>query len=178
MALVLGAMALVNVLCSFAPVAGRNQKIYDDMMQSHQLPFSQGIVLLSNVRQEQENALAKKPADPYGWARLSYLRRATQADAKGAFAALRMSNMVSPFEPRQLPDRAVMWRELRDVQSPDEQAYQSVLWQKAVGLQGKETWATAVARGLVGEVEKALQEGSKSELLEAWKAQENATGHH
>src|ERR1043166_689555 len=116
----------------------------------------------------QEEALAREPADPYAWARLSYLRMVTGADAKSAFDALRLSDLVSPNDPRQLPERAMMWREYKAVQTPDQQAYQATLWEKAWLAQRKETYERAADKKISAEVGDSLKKSDPA-LYEEWK---------
>lgn len=154
--LVLAVFSAINLFASFTPAADQNQKLADDLTRSLSLPFGKRVVVQNALRTEQETLLARNPADPFGWARLAYLRRATAVDATTAFAALRMSDMVSPYEPRQLLERALMWRELRDVQTDSEKEYQRVLWQKAYARQRGATLKAAHTKNLDKELEAAL----------------------
>ncbi len=123
----------------------------------------------ARLREEQERNLASLPADPYAWARLSYLRART-GDAPGALDALRMSDLVSPNDPRQIAERALMWHDLRAVHGGGDRTHQAVLWQKAVRFRPGETYRAAARRGLTGAVEAALKRGGDPSLMDAWRA--------
>jgi hypothetical protein len=136
------------------------------------LPVDLRLQLLTRLRGEQENTLAGKPAEPFAWARLAWLRLATGGDHADAFAALRLSDLISPGEPRQLPERALMWWQFRDVEDKDQQDYQTALWQKAFRLQPDHAWQIAAQNGIADEVGDALKSGDDPELYEEWKARD------
>lgn len=94
-------------------------------------PLVERLRLLAEARALQEEALAASPADPYGWLRLSYLRRVTQGNKQTAFDALRLSISTAPFEPRIQRDRAIAWAELKAVQSDEEKKAVGELWRLA-----------------------------------------------
>ena len=174
-ALLLAVLAAANLFASF-PLPAQNKKLDSELQAAVKLPFSKRIVELDRLRDQQEKLLAQGPSDPFAWGRLSYLRKTTQGDAKGALLALHMSDLVSPYDPLQTPGRALQWHNLRASESDEEKAYQTELWQKAVLMNGKVTWGLAVDNHVVKEVEQALQSGDPA-LLKAWKDQEGFTGH-
>lgn len=94
-------------------------------------PLREKLSTLIEARTLQEQALAISPADPYGWLRLSYLRRITQGNKQGAFEALKLSISAAPYEPRIMRDRALAWHELKSVQSDAEKNQQGELWRLA-----------------------------------------------
>ncbi len=161
--------ASVNLLSTPTPLADWNAVIADDIAHSTNLAVADRVVLLEALRQRQEAVLARKPAEPFAWARLAWLRLATSQGEGIAFAALRFSDLVSPNEPPQLPERALMWRQLRGAENADQQAYQTVLWQKAYDMDRDATWSIALQNGITGEVGAALQQGDP-EAYEEWKA--------
>lgn len=124
------------------------------------------------MREKQEKLLTKNPSDPFAWARLSYLRLITQGDKKGAFAALRMSDLLSPYEPRQQLERALMWHDLREVEDAQQQEYQNALWLKAFKLERNATFDAVRQRGLIEEVNNAMQSAPK-DLLGDWNFHKN-----
>jgi len=166
----LALFSFINLGSTITPLAGLNEQIVDDLTRSASLPGDEHLKLLAELRQRQEQALAGKPAEPFAWARLAYLRLATEGNAEDAFAALRLSDLVSPDEPRQLPERALMWRQLRAAEDEDQQAYQAVLWQKAFRLQRDATWKLAAQHGITAEIGQALRDDPA--LSEEWKAYE------
>jgi hypothetical protein len=172
------AMAGVNLFCTFQPMDKRNDKVDAAVVASDKTPFKDRIAQFAVLREEQEKILAKKPTEPFAWARLALLRKSTQNDAKGAMQALRMADMVSPFDPQQTAPRAEMWRNLRSFQTDEEKAYQVTLWQKAAAQNGKQTWDIAVKNSWVKEIEEALTASSNPhpELLKMWVEQESWTG--
>ena len=160
--------AAINLFASVTPVADRNDYVDDAMHKAVLLPVAKRLALFSDLRAEQERNLALKPSEPYGWSRLSSLRLATEGNPKRAFAALRMSDLVSPYEAPQLPERAWMWSRLRMAEDADQQAYQDILWKKAFSMDRAATWAVAVRGGGVSEVGVSLQL-TDTELYEEWK---------
>ena len=72
---------------------------------------------------------------------------ATEGNAQEALAALRMSDLVSPYEALELPERALMWLHFRATETPDEQEYQTVLWQRAFNVCSSETWRSRIPTG-------------------------------
>lgn len=121
---------------------------------------------------QQSEILARDPSDIFAWGRLAWLRLVAN-DRRGAFEALRVSDMLSPMESTQLPERAAMWRSLRDVETPGQQDYQDKLWFKAYSLNREETWRIAVAHGWQEEISAALARYSPShhqEWLERMRA--------
>ncbi len=119
---VLAGLAMATLFFDLTPAA-----TFELALEQHLLPTSQTL-------QEQEVVLSKEPADPFGWARLAYLRRAVAHNKRGAFEALQMSDYVSPYEPRQLAERLKMWQELRSVQNADERANEAALAVRAKAL--------------------------------------------
>jgi hypothetical protein len=164
----LAIFSCTNLFSTLTPLADLNAKIVDQLAGISALPIDDRIKSLDDLRQEQERALAGKPSEPFAWARLSYMRLATGDRAQDAFAALAMSNLVSPDEPRQLPERALMWRQLHAVEDQNAQAYQVTLWQKAFRMEPDVTWQTAVQRGITAEVGQAL--AGDPQLSAEWKA--------
>jgi len=164
-------LACVNLFSTMTPVAAENERIDQRLQAALDLPLAPRLALFSDLRQDQEDMLMKKPADPYGWSRLSYLRMATEGNARMAFSALLMSDLVSPYEAPQLSERAMMWRGFRGVETPDQKAYQDVLWTRAYNADRETTWATASHAGIVDEVSVALQH-KDPEMAAEWKARE------
>jgi hypothetical protein len=162
----LAALAVVGLFGTFTPVADSNAQI--DARLQVLAGKADNPAELQNLLHLQEEALAAKPSEPYGWARLSYLRWMTGAESRDAFAALRMSDFVSPFEPRQLPERAVAWLRFRQVETLEERLYQDTLWQKAVALWDDETWALTSRLEITDYVGKALDHKDK-DLAKAWR---------
>jgi hypothetical protein len=171
MAVVLGGLSYVNLSGRNLPTAAVNDRIVADLVNAQAMPTDSRLPQLIELRERQENALAADPAEPFAWARLAWLRLATQGDAPDAFAALRISDLVSPGEPRQLPERALMWRQFADIEDNDQKAYQNVLWQKAFQMQRDATWKIATQNGIVKEVGDSLKQ-TDPDLYEEWKARE------
>ncbi|MGE3623592.1 MAG: hypothetical protein AB7H77_06965 [Bdellovibrionales bacterium] len=160
-------LVVLGILCVLAwfNISGReasfermNEQIVQRLSNTEGLDMGPRLRELKELREMQEKALAGDPAEPFGWARLSYLRLATQGDQQGAFAALRLSDLVSPGEPRQLPERAYMWRQFAAIEDKDQRAYQTVLWQKAFRMQREATWNLALHNDLIDEVGEALKQ--------------------
>ncbi|MBV8061242.1 MAG: hypothetical protein JO126_04050 [Alphaproteobacteria bacterium] len=135
--------------------------IVHDAMIAHQVDM-QSVWAYSNMQTE---LLAADPADIFGWGRLAWLRF-VQGNKVDALAALRVEDMLSPMESTQLPERAVMWRLLRDVEKPDQRDYQDKLWFKAYSLNREDTWRLAQANGWTGEIAVALAKYSNSHYQE------------
>lgn len=164
----LALFACANIFSFPTSAAALNSRILKAFEEPGASPLKVRPEALTELRVSQEEALAHEPADPYAWARLSYLRMATGQDAKTAFDALRLSDLVSPNDPRQLPERAFMWRDLRAVQTPEQQNYQALLWQKAWLAQRKETYARAEEKKISAEVGESLKKTNPA-LYEEWK---------
>ncbi len=165
----LGLFSYINLLGQPEPLALLNTQIVTNLASAAALPADQRIKLYMGLREQQEKALAGKPSEPFAWARLSYLRLATDSNKTAAFEALRLSDLISPHEPRQLPERALMWRQFHQVQTTEQQAYQDVLWQNAYRLQPDATWQIAVRSKITDEVGEALKR-TDPELHEQWQA--------
>lgn len=95
------------------------------------------LLMLTDARILQEQALQKSPADPYGWLRLAHLRLVTQGNKQAAFAALQASLNAARYEPRLMRDQALLWRKLTAVQTTAQQAQADVLWQAALRAEKK-----------------------------------------
>jgi len=158
----------INLFWAITPVATRNEYIYNELDKAVNLPVPARLALFSDLREQQEKALARKPGDPYGWARLAYLRIATQGNLKSAFEALRMSDLVSPYEAPQLPERAAMWHKFTSVETKDQLSYQDTLWQKAYSMKPDTTWETAKREGIIKEAGESLMRKDPA-LYEEWK---------
>lgn len=166
--------SLLNLFLTLTPVAKSNAKIDERLQKSDSVPANDRPGLYASLLAEQEKNLAREPSEPYGWARLAYLRMATAPrDRASAFDALRISDLVSPYEAIQLPERAVMWHMFRSVENPDQQAYQDVLWARAYGTQPDATWTSAAHNNLDTEVGASLKKSSPT-LYEEWKGREAA----
>lgn len=160
--------SLANIFATLTPVKRLNDRIAEAIPAADAQEPAARLQSLTELRRQQEWALARKPADPFAWARLAYLRLATLNDPRAAFAALQMSDIISPGEPRALPERAVFWWQLRDVETAEQRDYQATLWAKAFSLNRDLTWKTARQYGLVKEAGEALQK-SAPDLYEEWK---------
>lgn len=159
--------ASVNLLGTFTPTARKNEamirnvQIVASRIAPHPVSLAGESQIIdpevwATLKQIQESALKRNPADPYAWSRLSWLRRKSGDGEQAAFAALRMSDLVSPYEAPQLAERAAAWRSFSNVQTPEQQQYLTALWNKAFRLDDQETLRTAVANKLTDEVGKAL----------------------
>jgi len=169
MGTILAVFSLISLTGKTTPYADLNDQIAASIANAGDLPTDERVELLGHLRQAQENALAGKPAEPFAWARLAWLRLATGSDHANAFAALRLSDLISPYSPRQLPERAIMWRQFHSVENPDEQSYQATLWQNAYRLQPEATWNIAARNGLSDEAGEAIK-SRDPQLFEEWKA--------
>ena len=150
----------INLFATVTPVANNNEKIYQELEQSTSLPMAARLAEFSDLLKRQEKALSRNPSEPYGWTRLSYLRLTTQGNEQGAFDALRMSDLVSPFEDPQLVERALMWRKFKDVENKDEQDYQDTLWVKAFTMHPQATWDAGNKEGILREIGESIQRKS------------------
>src|SRR5580704_5838128 len=110
-AVALAVFSCINLTGRGTPSISLNDQIILELKTANNPSANQSPDVLSQLRQKQEQALAADPAEPFAWARLAWLRLVTQGDMPDAFAALRLSDLVSPGEPRQLPERALMWRQ-------------------------------------------------------------------
>lgn len=136
LALLTGASALLSFACitlfsTFYPAQRGNLHIEKALLGKN--PD------LKKLREQQEELLALSPADPFAWTRYSFLIQQTSGDRYKAFAALRMANRLSPNEPRQMLERAVMWSHFRDLFSTADRVEQGRLWQAAFTLRPNET---------------------------------------
>jgi hypothetical protein len=168
----LAVFSLIDLFQDPAPFASFNEAIIDELTNASALPADLRMQLFTRLRGEQEDTLAGKPAEPFAWGRLAWLRLATGGDHSQAFAALKLSDLVSPWEPRQLPERALIWRQFRDVENKDDQDYQITLWQKAYRLQPEQTFQIAQQNNITGEVGDAIKAGD-AEQYEEWKARQS-----
>lgn len=171
--------ASVNLLGTFTPTARKNEtmirnvQIVASRIAPHPVSLageSQTIdpAIWTTLKQVQESALKRNPSDPYAWSRLSWLRGKSGDGDQAAFAALRMSDLVSPYEAPQLAERAATWRRFRNVQTPEQQRYQTTLWSKAFALDDQETLRVAIQNKLTDEVGKALASANPA-AAEDWK---------
>ncbi|MBI3419546.1 MAG: hypothetical protein HY053_05390 [Proteobacteria bacterium] len=167
LAVLLGVFACINVFSSMTPSTDANERIEKALNQSDKMDLTQRAALFNDLRAQQEVSLQKNPAEPFAWARLAYFRLVTQKDKEAAFAALRMSDFVSPNDPRQLPERAAMWYDLRNVEDESQQARQDDLWVKAYRTQPGITRDLTAQKGLLNDVAKALQ-AQDADLYEKW----------
>lgn len=164
----LAVAAAINLFGTFTPTATKNESMIRNVqiVASHLAPQAVSLskkndiepAVWNDLKKIQESALKRNPADPYAWSRLSWLRLKSGDGDQAAFAALRMSDLVSPYEAPQLAERAMNWRNFRNVQTPEQQRYQSALWNKAFLLDDQETLRAAVVNALTDEVGKALSE--------------------
>jgi hypothetical protein len=173
----LACLSFVNVAGHIAPSAALNDRIVAELAAASPNTGGERLPLLIELRNQQEKALALDPAEPFAWARLAWFRLVTQGDRPDAFAALRLSDLVSPDEPRQLPERALMWRQFAEAEDDSQKAYQNTLWEKAFRMQRDPTWALAKQSGITDDVGNALRQ-TDPELYEEWKARQNETAKH
>lgn len=167
--------AEVNLFCSYTAMTDQDRLIDRQVQAAAQLPDDQKLRSFSQLLRMQEKALSGKPSSPYGWARLSYLRVMTGQGDREAFAALRMSDLVSPYEPLQLPERAVTWLKFKNVETDEERQYQNTLWQKAYATVPDATWKTAQEYGITKYVGQALAHEDK-DLGDGWRDRMVAAG--
>jgi hypothetical protein len=167
LAVFLGVSAAVNLCCTWTPVSKANTEIDGLLHALAAMSETENAEPYQDLLQRQEQALAAKPSEPYAWARLSYLRQKTGAGDRSAFEALRMADIVSPFEIQQLPERAVSWLKFREVENAGERAYQDALWQKSFSVASEMTWNLALHLGLIKYVGEALARKDK-DLAEDW----------
>ena len=146
--LLLGVCALINLFDTFTPLTAMNASIDTRLQAVSSLRNDQKSLEYGKLLHMQEKTLLGKPSEPYAWARLSYLRNVTGEGDAPAFAALKMSDLVSPYEAEQLPERAVAWSKFANVQNKEEREYQDELWQKAFTVSGDATWDLAAQLGL------------------------------
>jgi hypothetical protein len=157
----------LNLLYTLTPHARSNADIAARFEVSEKLSAKEKTTVMEQLRGRQEEALVRIPAEPYAWARLSYLRKFTQGDEKAAFDALRMSDLVSPNEPRQMLERALMWRERMSAGTAADKERLDRLWDKAFFFEPEETWDMAVKKGMVTEISAALLRVNR-EAYGAW----------
>jgi hypothetical protein len=165
----LALFAAVNLFGSFTPAADRNTKLDNQFASAVELPLKQKLPVFTDMMHQQERILAARPSEPYGWARLAHLRHFITGNNQAAFEALRMSDLVSPYEAAQMPERALMWRDFRAVQTGEQRDYQDALWEKAFTMQGAETLALARKAKIVNEVGDALKRRNPV-IQEHWQA--------
>ncbi len=163
--------SLLNLSQNMTPVAKNNEQIDNIVERDEALTPDARMELFRRLKIQQEANLARKPSEPYGWSRLSYLRFMTEQDQKSAFAALRMSDFVSPYEAPQLPERALMWYKFHNVETLAQKTHQDILWQRAYGLERDATWRIAVRNGLVEQVGESLKKTAPAFYRE-WKARQ------
>jgi hypothetical protein len=149
LSVVLIVLGSANIFYTVRPFAERNHQIEENFNRASVLPSTERIVAEKILLSEQENVLARIPSEPFAWARLAFMREDVLDDKKSAFAALRMSNLVSPNEPRQKLERALMWYEFNSVEDKSEKAYQTNLWEKVIAMPNDKTWQDQKHRGLV-----------------------------
>jgi hypothetical protein len=164
---ILAMCAGVNVFGTFTPIENRNEQIDVRLQAAITMPGDQKTAEFQTLKNMQEKALTSKPSEPYGWARLSYLRHVTGDDDKSAFAALRMSDLVSPFEVQQLPERAAAWMKFSNVENEQQRDYQDTLWRKAFTLADDTTWALAQRLNITKYVGEALAR-KNSDAADGW----------
>jgi hypothetical protein len=150
------AFAGLNIFSTLTPQTRMNADIAARFETADKLPHKEKTAAMEELHALQEAALMRIPAEPYAWARLSYLRKFTQGSDEASFAALRMSDLVSPNEPRQMLERALMWRERSKNGTVADKERLDQLWDKAFDFQPQETWDMAVQKSLVTEISAAL----------------------
>jgi hypothetical protein len=167
---ILGLCAVLNLFFTLTPAAKSNA-LLDDQIQAWANDGIPAPDIAATEAAQQERNLTRIPSDPFSWARLTRLRLAAKENPKAAFEALRMADLVSPYESAQLPERAVMWRQFRNYETPEQRLYQDTLWVRSYGMQRDLTWDYALRSGLSREAGDALHHNNPA-LYEEWKYRE------
>lgn len=170
----LAVFSLTNIFTTMTPTHQKNDLLISQLEQAQSMPIEQRLPVFKALRDIQATNLAHNPSDPFGWARLSYLRLLATGDQKSAFNALAMSNFISPYEPSELPERALMWYRYRAAESKDEALYQDSLWQKAYRLNPDLTWSVALQNKVIRQVEESLKR-QDVQLYKDWINRETKT---
>lgn len=165
----------INIFGTFTEAAKTNERIDARMHAATTLSDKERIAEFNELLDLQKETLRVRPSEPFGWARLAYFRAMTGLGKEEAFAALRMSDFVSPYEVQQLPERAVDWLRYSDVETKEEQAYQDTLWQKAFTVAEKPTWDLALQLGITKLVAASLARRDKK-LAEGWRGRMSEAG--
>lgn len=155
--------AVINVFLTFTPSSKGNLTIEKTIQKTVVRGHADE---LEAMREQQEALLSRKPADPFAWARYSYLKGITEGDRAKAFAALKMSNLVAPIEPRQMLERAIMWKRFADLHTAEDKAEQERFWQKAFFFSEDQTFDYARANRLQDEIGAAVMKDAA--LADAW----------
>ena len=126
--MVLGAalalFATLNLTSTMTSVERSNASIDSLFETALNIPHNNKMELFQKLRDDQAANLARMPSYLMAGAIFSILRYVTTGDPKAAFAALYMSDFVSPYERPELPERAVMWYRFRNVENAEQKAYQ------------------------------------------------------
>ncbi len=164
----LAMLSLLNVFFTLTPVDKSNTAIDDRLERIGFVPAAARPSLFIALIPEQIKNLEHKPSEPYGWSRLAWMYYML-GNMKSALPALQMSDLVSPYEAQQLPERAFMWHRLRSVENADQLTYQPALWLKAYSMGRNATWKLAMQNGLEKEIGASLKITAPP-LYEEWKA--------
>lgn len=173
--LLMAGFACMNLFGTMTPTMDLNTKISTRLHAAATLPENRRGSEYNQLKSMQEKALSARPADPYGWERLSYLRNKIGNNDEYSFAALRMSDIVSPFETLELPERAVMWMKFRSVQTTEEKDYQDILWIKSYLQSPEQTWDFASGLNLTREVGASINRKNQG-LAASWYRRMAAAG--
>lgn len=169
----LGVFGLLNVFLTVTPVQDANERLEKNIAKEFIVREGRA-ARLENLNNQQEELLAQAPADPFAWARLSWLWLITKGDRERAFTALKMSNLVSPLEPRQMLERAMMWHKFKDLHKPEDATEQLRLWRAAFRFKPEQTVAYARQYKMTEEIGKAFTDDSEMSKTWRWKSKAKA----
>lgn len=166
LAVVLLLCAGINLFADFRSSLRANDVLALQLNQSDALNFADKMARYGSLLAHQQALLAQNPIDPYGWARLSYLRKTYLGDRQGAFEALRQANMLAGAERLGLLERVLMWHGFADLHNDDDRAREEQMWRLAYKQGWFATAAAARTHGLGDVLERAVQKDPA--LLENW----------
>lgn len=166
MAVLLLALASVNLFSNFRPVAAANNRLANQLNQAAALQFSERLKVFAELRRQQEALLAENPIEPYAWMRLSYLRQATQGNRRQAFEALRFADTIAQPDNVGGLERILMWHDYADVQTDVERDREKELWQAGYRQNWYRLMETATYHRLLDDLKSAVIEDP--ELAARW----------
>lgn len=118
---------------------------------------------IENAIQWQEKALAKAPADSYGWSQLAYMRLITEGPTERAAWALTNAIDTNPFEPWLMVSRINMALRLYDKLGPDMKSSLPSMIRAAWSWDAYELSEAAIKNHYTALVEQAL-DGDEEKL--------------
>lgn len=138
------------------------------MAQKAGVTSDEGKIYLQAALQDQKKALARAPASPYDWVRLSYLLWISNGPSKEVVSALSRSFKADPYESTLLWVRLEMAVNLWDLLDPETKAFMPSYIQAFWSTHPQKLAYFALEKHAIGLIENALS--SKPDALRQFNA--------